>query len=193
MSVSCLYNKQGCVHIKILLSVAWVKPFSLIYILWCWDDNIVNSKVNKSNATSKRSHTISVWKLLGKDNTVPKKLIRVPHIIGFRTAFFGIDMSLWFIWIINLLTDKPWWRLWRLRFFVKLWSIWWYASSIWKDKTFVPNISRMGQYDVISWHGIFSHQGVFCIPLIADKNNFENVGSYILTIKNVKKLDLTTS
>ena len=94
MSVSCLYNKKGCARIKIFLSVAWVKPLSLIYIIRSWDDNILKSNVNKHNTASKRLHAISIYKLWGKDNSVRKKLTRVPHIIGSRTALGGNDISL---------------------------------------------------------------------------------------------------
>ena len=94
MSVSCLYNKQGCVPFKNSVSVALEKSLFLIYVIQCCDDGIVNSNVNKPNVASKRSHAISVQKLFGKDNSVLNKVIRVPHIIGSRTALIGNDMSL---------------------------------------------------------------------------------------------------
>ena len=59
MSVSCLYNKQGCVRFKNSVSVALEKSLFLIYIIRCCDDSIVNSNVNKPNAAFKRSHAIS--------------------------------------------------------------------------------------------------------------------------------------
>ena len=59
MSVSCLYSKQGCVRFKNSVSVALEKSLFLIYIMWCCDDSIVNSNVNKPNAAFKRSHAIS--------------------------------------------------------------------------------------------------------------------------------------
>ena len=60
MSVSCLYNKQGCVRFKIFVFVVLVKSLSLIYIISCCDDSIVTSNVNKPYAPSKRSHAILV-------------------------------------------------------------------------------------------------------------------------------------
>ena len=50
----CIYNKQGHVRIKDFVSVAWVKPSSLIYIIGCCDDSIVNNNVNKPNAANLR-------------------------------------------------------------------------------------------------------------------------------------------
>ena len=43
---------------------------------------------------SERSHAISAYDLCGKDILLPDELIRVPRIIGSRTAFVGNDMSL---------------------------------------------------------------------------------------------------
>ena len=56
--------------------------------------------------------------------------------------------------------------------FFKLWSIWQHLSSVWKDEAFAPNISRMGQYDLKSCHGMVVQKGFFYIPLNADKNKF---------------------
>ena len=75
MSVSCLYNMQSCVRIKILVSVAKVKRYtwSLIYIMWCCNNSIVDSNVKKPYVAnlcyiqrSRQSNAISTHKLLGK-------------------------------------------------------------------------------------------------------------------------------
>ena len=160
--------------VKINVLVAWVKPLSLIHILRCCDDSIANSNVNKSNAASKRSHAISVQKLCGKDNSVPKKLIRVPHIIGCRTALGGNDISLG---CLNHTTIYQWMSAFlKTMFFVELWSLWRQALSVSKKRRLPQNILGMRQHDAISWHGLLCHQGFIYIPLKADKNNFHTWG-----------------
>ena len=42
---------------------------------------------------SKDSHGISAYKIWGMNNSVPNELLRVPHIIGFRTTLVCNDMS----------------------------------------------------------------------------------------------------
>ena len=42
---------------------------------------------------SKDNHAISAYKIWGMDNSVLNELIRVPHMIGSRTALVGNDMS----------------------------------------------------------------------------------------------------
>ena len=55
-----LWLTSSDVRIKNFVSVARVKPLSLIYIIRFCDDSIVNSNVKKSNAAFKKSHAISV-------------------------------------------------------------------------------------------------------------------------------------
>ena len=94
-NVRFLFIQQArlCKHWDFSIS-SFVKPLSLIYILRCCDDSIVNNNANKSNAASKRSQAFSIQKLLWKANSFSKKLTSVPHVIGSWTALVSNDMFL---------------------------------------------------------------------------------------------------
>ena len=71
--------------------------------MFVWSANFVSHAILLETITprngnnlfkSKRSHTIFLYVLWGSDISALDELIRVPYIIGSRTALGGNDMSL---------------------------------------------------------------------------------------------------